>query len=106
MSKTYEAMFIFSGSLKEDALEKVLERIRGDIAKVNGTIVSSQVLGSRTFARPMKKRESGQYVKMMVSLEPKDVEALAGRFRLNEDIFRVQIVCEDKVKADVIPAKS
>ena len=103
--KTYEAMFIFSGTLKDDALEKIQERIRGDIAKVNGTIVSSQTLGNRMFARPMQKRDSGLYVKMMVSLDPKDVGPLTAKFRLNEDIFRVQFLTEDKVKADVIPAK-
>ena len=99
-------MFIFSGSLKDDALEKVLERIRGEIAKLNGTVASSQTLGNRTFARPMKKRDAGLYVKMMVSLDPKDVGALAAKLRLIEDIFRVQIVNEEKVKAEVIPAKT
>lgn len=104
--KTYEAMFIFSSALKDDALEKVLERIRGEIAKVNGAIVSSQTLGTRTFARPMQKKDAGLYVRMMVSLDPKDVGALTAKFRLNEDIFRVQLLTEDKVKADPVPVKS
>ena len=106
MLKTYEAMFIFSGTLKDDALEKLLERIRGDIAKFSGTVVNTQMLGNRAFARPLKKRESGAYVKMAISLDPKDVGALTARFRLNEEIFRVQIVTEDKVKANPAPAEA
>ena len=102
--KTYEAMFIFSGSLKDDALEKILERVRGDIGKLNGTVVNSQTMGNRSFARTMQKRDSGLYVKMTISMDPKDVDALGAKFRLNEDIFRVQIVGEDKVKANPPPA--
>ena len=102
--KTYEAMFIFPSSLKDDALEKMLERIRGDIAKLNGTVVNTQVLGTRTFARPMQKRDAGLYVKMMIGLDPKDVAAFKAKCRLNEDIFRVQILCEEKVKVKAAPA--
>jgi len=102
--KTYQAMFIFSSSLKEEVLEKALEHIKGDIAKLNGTVASSQVLGTRTFARPMNKRDGGLYVKMMISMDPKDMDSLAAKFRLNEDIFRVQVITEDKTKIIAVPA--
>jgi ribosomal protein S6 len=105
--KTYEAMFIFASTMKDDVLEKALERIRGEITKANGTVTNSQTLGPRTFARPMKKREVGIYVKMTISMDPKDVGALTAKFRLNEEIFRVQILDEEKVKVDgAVPAKS
>jgi ribosomal protein S6 len=96
-------MFIFSSTLKDEALEKMLERIRGDIAKLNGAVVSTEVLGTRTFARPMQKRDAGLYVKMTVSLDPKDVAAFKVKCRLNEDIFRVQVLNEAKVKAKAAP---
>jgi len=102
--KTYEAMFIFPSSLKDDVLEKMLERIRGDIAKLNGTVVNSQVLGTRAFARTMQKRDAGLYVKMTISLDPKEVAAFKAKCRLNEDIFRVQILNEAKVKIKAAPA--
>jgi ribosomal protein S6 len=76
----------------------MLERIRGDIAKLNGTVVNSQVLGTRTFARTMQKRDAGLYVKMTISLDPKEVAAFKAKCRLNEDIFRVQVLNEAKVK--------
>lgn len=102
--KTYEVMFIFASSLKDEVLEKMLERIRGDIAKLNGTVVNTQVLGTRTFARPMQKREAGLYVKMTVSLDPQEVAAFKLKCRLNEEIFRVQLLNEAKVKIKAAPA--
>jgi len=97
-------MFIFASSLKDEVLEKMLERIRGDIAKLNGTVVNTQVLGTRTFARPMQKREAGLYVKMTVSLDPQEVAAFKLKCRLNEEIFRVQLLNEAKVKIKAAPA--
>lgn len=89
--KTYEALFIFSGSLKEEALEKTLERVREDISKLKGSIQDTQLMGKRTFARPLKNQESGQYVKMNFSMEPESISTLTPQFKLNEDIFRIQI---------------
>jgi ribosomal protein S6 len=44
---------------------------------------------------------------MTISMDPKDVGALTAKFRLNEEIFRVQILDEEKVKVDgAVPAKS
>ena len=103
MAKSYEAMFIFSAALKEDAVEKLLERIRADVAKLNGKIVDTQVMGVRAFSRPMQKKDMGLYVRMYLQMDPKDVAGLSGRFRLNEEIFRVQILQREKpVKA--VPA--
>ena len=89
---SYEALFIFSTSLNEEALETILERIRGEIAKLDGNTQASRVLGKRTFARPLKEWEAGQYVKIDFSMEPGSVSALMARLNLDENVFRVQIV--------------
>jgi len=88
----YEALFIFSTSLNEEALETILERIRGEITKLDGNTQGSRVLGKRALARPLKEREAGQYVKIDFSMEPGGVGALMARFKLDESVFRVQIV--------------
>lgn len=90
--KTYEALFIFSNSLKDEALEKVVEHIRGEIVKLNGSVQGVHPMGKRTFARPLKKSESGQYVRIDFSMDPGKIADLQARFKLNENIFRVQIV--------------
>lgn len=99
--KDYEAMFIFSPSLNEEALEKILERIRGEITKQKGAVKDSRIIGKRVFARPLKKKESGQYVKMDLSMEPQSINPLLARFKLNDDIFRVQILCAGEQESNV-----
>jgi ribosomal protein S6 len=90
--RTYEALFIFANSLKDEARDKALERIREEIGKLKGTVLGTEALGRRQFARPMKKLEGGFFVKLVISLDPRNVDPLLARFKLNEDIFRVQIV--------------
>ena len=55
------------------------------------------MLGRRQFSRPMKKEDSGQYARVDFDLDPGSVKALLARFKLNESIFRLQIVAADEV---------
>jgi len=83
--------------MKEDVLQKTLEQIQGEITKLNGTIKEARVLGRRQFARPMKKQDSGQYARVDFQLAPGSLSALQSRFKMNESIFRLQIIAADEV---------
>jgi len=91
--KKYDAILIFPNSLKDEALTKALDRVKEEVTRLSGEVLSSKVVGRRQFARPMKKRESGQYAKMCMNLPPDNVSGLMARLKLNNDVFRVQIVC-------------
>ena len=86
----YEAMFIFPESLKD--VEETLEKVRGEIRKHGGDVESATRLGKRMFARKMKKQDAGQYVIVTFKLPTDQVKTLMARFKMNEEIFRVQIV--------------
>ena len=43
----------------------------------------------------MKKRESGVYVKVRMELDPQKVSELVNRYKLVEEVFRVQILAVD-----------
>ena len=88
----YKMMFIFLPDLGEEAGEKVLDAIREEISKLDGKVLRTEYLGRRTFARPLKKQEEGHYVRLYVELGPEAIDALLARFKLNSDIFRVQIL--------------
>ena len=90
--RTYDATFIFLTSMTEDAIEKTLARIGDEVSRFDGTVVSTEAQGRRSFARPMRKQEAGFYYKVVLSLPPESVDPLLGRFKLIDDIFRVQIV--------------
>jgi small subunit ribosomal protein S6 len=88
----YEAMIIFPESLKEEALDGALERVVAEIEKIGGAVEAKTRLGRRVFARPLKKHTAGQYMVLTFRLEGGKIAALQARLKLNEEIFRVQIV--------------
>lgn len=95
----YEAMIIFPESLKEETLDEALDRVAAEIEKSGGKVDSKTRLGRRAFARPMKKEVSGHYMVIGFRLDGGKLTALQGRFKLNEEIFRVQIVRAEEAAA-------
>lgn len=95
--KKYDALYIFVGITKDDALNANLEKALAEVTKLGGTILSTESLGKRAFSRPMKKRESGVYVKVRFELDPLKVKELVNRYKLVEEVFRVQILAVDEV---------
>ncbi|MBI3985725.1 MAG: 30S ribosomal protein S6 [Lentisphaerae bacterium] len=90
--KKYEGLFIFTQSMDDNALEEKLEKARGEMTRLGGTVLESAKWGRQSFSRHMGKKDSGIYALITFELDPAKVAVLSERFRLNEDIFRVQIV--------------
>jgi ribosomal protein S6 len=93
--KKYDALYIFVGIAKDDALEAYLEKALAEVTRVGGNVLETVSLGKRSFSRPMKKRESGVYVKVRLELDPQKVDELVNRYHLVEEVFRVQILAVD-----------
>ena len=93
--KTYEALYIFTGITRDDALNANLEKALAEVAKLGGNILSTESRGKRLFSRPMKKKDSGVYVKVRFEIEPSALETLVNRYKLVEEVFRVQILAVD-----------
>ena len=88
----YEAMIIFQENLKDADWDGAVEAVRGEIEKLGGKTTSSTRLGTREFARPMQKQQGGHYGLIAFQLEGDKVGALQARLKLNEQVFRVQVV--------------
>jgi ribosomal protein S6 len=67
-----------------------------EVTRVGGNVLATDSLGKRAFARPMKKRENGVYVKVRIELDPAKVEELVNRYHLVEEVFRVQFLAVDE----------
>ena len=93
--KKYDALYIFVGVTKDDVLEANLEKALAEVARLGGNVLEKVSLGKRSFSRPMKKRESGVYVKVRFELDPLKVTELVNRYKLVEEVFRVQILAVD-----------
>ena len=100
----YEAMIIFPDALKDEALDAALEKVEAEIEKSGGKVDSKTRLGRRQFARPMDKQTTGQYMVVNFRLDGAKLTALQGRFKLNEEIFRIQIVRAPEVVPVAAPA--
>ncbi len=90
--KKYEAMVIFRENLKDTDWDGAVEAVRGEIEKLGGKVTSSTRLGKRDFARPMQKQQSGHYGLIAFQLDGDKVSALQARLKLDEKVFRVQVV--------------
>ena len=88
----YEAMIIFRESLKDTEWDAAVEAVRAEIDKLGGSVTSKTRLGKREFARPMQKQQSGHYGLVAFQLAGDKVAALQARLKLDERIFRVQVV--------------
>ena len=92
----YDGLYILAGSAKDDVLDKQIDKARSEITRLSGNVLTTEVLGKKSFARTMQKRDNGVYVKIRFELDPAQVATLVGRYHLVEDIFRVQILAVDE----------
>ena len=95
MMKKYDALYIFVGVAKDDVLEANLEKALAEVTRLGGNVLEKVQLGKRVFSRPMKKRDSGVYVKVRFELDGAKVDELVKRYKLVEEVFRVQILSVD-----------
>ena len=93
--KKYDALYIFVGTVRDDAVESNLEKALSEVARLGGNVLEKVSLGKRAFSRPIRKRESGVYVKVRFELDPQKVDELVKRYQLVEEVFRVQILAVD-----------
>ena len=56
--KKYDGLYIFAGNAKDDVLEASLTKAVAEIERFGGKVEAQEILGKRTFARPMHKREN------------------------------------------------
>ena len=96
----YEALFIFPESMKDEAMEASLGKIREEIEKAEGKVESTTRLGRRPFARPLDKQLAGHYMVVTFLIGGERIKPLQARFKLNEDIFRVQLVRVPEVEPE------
>ena len=99
--KKYEAMIIFRESLKDTEWDGAVDAVRSEIERQDGRFSSCTRLGRREFAREMNKQSSGHYALVAFEMAGDKVAPLQARLKLNEDVFRVQVVSAPPVAAAV-----
>ena len=103
--KKYDGLYIFAGQAKDDVLDGQIAKALAEVTRLGGNVLAQEVLGKRTFAHPMRKRESGVYVQVRFELDPAKVSELVNRYRLVEEVFRVQILAVDDRREAILSAQ-
>ena len=92
----YEGIFILSNLLNDEAINKMVEKIEGEIIKAGGVVKQKDNMGRRQFARRLAKVDSGCYIKIIFEMAPLSINNFRDRLKLMEEIFRFQITKADK----------
>lgn len=98
--KIYDGIFIFDPTVKEEAIQTLVERVKTEITRMEGEIVDVEIMGKRVFARPQSKKDSGVFVGVRFLLDPAQGIPLRDRYRLHDNLLRTQILRVDEKKQE------
>jgi ribosomal protein S6 len=101
----YEALIIFREDLKDTDWETAVAAVESEIQRLDGSVSSTTRLGKREFARPLQKQLSGHYGLMAFELAGDKVAPLLARLKLDERVFRVQVVTAPPVPSAPLAPK-
>ena len=88
MKNRYEGLLILNVKGNEETAKELVEKLEGEFKKEGAEIEQVQKIGNRHFTYVAGSADSGFYVNFIFHGEPKIVEKLQTRFRLNADIYR------------------
>jgi small subunit ribosomal protein S6 len=105
--RTYEVMYIVDPETPADKIEKLNEAVGKLIEKEGGEIVKMELIGMKTMAYNINKREEGYYVLFEINGTGQEIMELERRMRVNDMIMRYITVRvdEDRKKAEKMTAK-
>lgn len=105
--RTYEVMYIVDPETPADKIEKLNEAVGSLIEKEGGEVVKMDVIGMKTMAYNINKREEGFYVLFEINGTGQEIAELERRMRVNDMIMRYITVRvdEDRKKAEKMTAK-
>ena len=96
----YELIYILQPDLDEVALAAQNERIQQVITANGGHVASSELMGRRTLAYPIKRRQEGYYMLVKATFTPAVIKELERSLRISEDVLRYMMVRLDDAEDD------
>ena len=91
----YEVMFIINPTLEDEKKDATVETVK-EIIAADGVVGEVDVWGMRKLAYPIQKKTEGYYVVIEFKAEPTLPKELDRRLRINENVMRHIIVCQDE----------
>ena len=95
--RKYEIMYILRADLEEAQRKEVMEKLAKIISDNGGKVEeTSEAMGLRELAYPIKEQSKGYYVVLKVSMDNKAISEFNRLVRINPSVLRHLIVVEHK----------
>ena len=88
----YEAMYIVTPEMEDEAIKGVIEKFSGIITATGGEIEKTDEWGRKKLAYPIDYKTEGYYVLVNFAAAPELPRELERNFRNDESILRYMVV--------------
>lgn len=92
----YEIMFILSTQISEEEKKAAVEHVEKILTRDGATEISTEIMGDRKLAYPIKKKENGYYVLTKFSMNGENLKDVESRLNITESILKYMIVRTEK----------
>ena len=90
--RKYELVCIIHPDLDEDAFNDALDKIKGWIGEMDGSVDKANLWGRRKMAYQIEKQINGQYVMFEATMLPTATAELERKLRFLEPVMRHMLV--------------
>jgi len=88
MSRKYEAMIVLDMKGKEDNVETLVSTISREFESNGAKLEQVDNMGKRKFPFAPNHVDSGYFVNFLFEIEPKALDAIQAKLKLNENIYQ------------------
>ena len=93
--RDYELLFVLDPSLDEEAKAGLIEKVK-EVISAGGEAGEADVWGDRKLAYNIGKKSTGYYVVLPFKADAELPKELDRRLRINENVMRHIIICQDE----------
>lgn len=100
--RKYELILTFDPDLNEEGVAGQLEKLRSTVASFDGKVLHEENSGRQPLAYPIKKKNYGTYVLLIVEVKPEFVNEFNRAMRINDQVLRFMAVLRDEQTGESI----
>ncbi len=86
--RNYELVCIIHPDLDENAFKAIVEKVSGWVTEAGGSVDKVDVWGRRRMAYHINKQREGQYVLLLLNMNPATTAQLERNIRFQESVIR------------------
>lgn len=92
--RNYEVAFIIHPDLDKSAYQEIVDRVKGWIKDIGGTVTNTDEWGTKKLSYEIEKQTEGKYVIMSADFEPGSFMELERNLGLQESVLRFMITSQ------------